>query len=141
MKKFQFTISGNKYEAEIVKFEDEHSIIEINGTTYEVEIHRSKPAPKTPKLVRTPIPEKNEKVEMRAPAGLYKITSPLPGIIVQVLVKTGDQVKAGDKVLTMEAMKMENNVFTEKAGIIKEVKVISGSNVLQGDLLIELEMN
>jgi len=140
MKKFQFTISGNKYDAEIIKMEDELGIVEINGTRYEVEIHHSKPVQKTPKLVRTPIPEKNEKVEMKAESGMYRILSPLPGVIIHVLVKEGDRVKAGDKVLTLEAMKMENNVFAEKAGIVKSIKVQAGGNVLQGDLLIELAM-
>lgn len=140
MKKFQFTISGNKYDAQIVKLEDELGIVEINGTRYEVEIHHNKPVQKTPKLVRTPIPERNEKVEMKAESGMYRILSPLPGVIIHVLVKEGDRVKAGDKVLTLEAMKMENNVFAEKAGIVKTIKAQPGSNVLQGDLLIELAM-
>lgn len=140
MKKFQFTIAGNKYDAEIIQVEEELGIIEINGTRYEVEIHHQKPVQKTPKLVRTPIPERNEKVAMKAESGLYKIVSPLPGTIVNVLVREGDHVKPSDKVLTLEAMKMENNVFAEKAGVIKSVKIIPGAAVLQGDLLIELSM-
>ena len=67
------------------------------------------------------------------------IKAPLPGTIVQVLVKPGDKVAIGDKLLTMEAMKMENNVVSEKDGIIRVVNVKPGNTVQQNDILVEIE--
>ena len=67
------------------------------------------------------------------------IKAPLPGTIIQVLVKAGDKVSMGEKLLTMEAMKMENNVISEKDGIIRVVNVKPGDTVMQNDVLVEIE--
>jgi biotin carboxyl carrier protein len=67
------------------------------------------------------------------------IKAPLPGTIISVLVKAGDKVGIGDKLLTMEAMKMENNVLSEKAGTIRVVNVKPGDTVMQNDTLVEIE--
>jgi biotin carboxyl carrier protein len=71
-------------------------------------------------------------------AGGYQVTAPLPGSIFKMLVKEGDEVKKGDVILIMEAMKMENNVMSEKEGIVKSIRVKVGDNVLQSDVLVEL---
>jgi biotin carboxyl carrier protein len=63
----------------------------------------------------------------------------LPGTIISVLVKEGEKVGLGQKLLTMEAMKMENNVLSEKAGTVKAVHVKPGDTVLQNDVLVEIE--
>ena len=139
MKKFEFTISGNKYEVEIKKFEESIAKIEVNGTPYKVEVHKKTTAPKTPTLVRKPLAKNGGgKIEKQA-TGLYQIKAPLPGTIMQIMVKEGDTVQKGQKVLTMEAMKMENNVNAEKEGVVKSVKVAAGDSVLQSDVLLEIE--
>ena len=53
-------------------------------------------------------------------------------------VKVGDEVKQGDVILIMEAMKMENNIKADKSGKITDVKVKVGDSVLEGDLLVEI---
>ena len=67
------------------------------------------------------------------------VKSPLPGTIITVLIKEGDQVRLGQKLLTMEAMKMENNILAEKDGLVSSVKVKPGDSVLQNDVLLEIE--
>jgi biotin carboxyl carrier protein len=57
---------------------------------------------------------------------------------LQIFVKEGDTVNVGDKLLIMEAMKMENDVLAEKSGTIKSVKISPNDAVLQNDLLIEI---
>ncbi|MCE1200964.1 MAG: biotin/lipoyl-binding protein [Bacteroidia bacterium] len=143
MRNFKFNIRGNEYEVEVLRIEGNLAEIEVNGTPYQVEIERRKTESKTPILVRSAIPNNpnadNVKIKAGAEARLSKIVAPLPGQIIQLLVKPGDQVKRGQKLLVYEAMKMENNLLAEKDGVIKVVKVNLGDNVLQGDLLIEME--
>ena len=140
MKKYSFIIRGNKYEAEILKTEGKTFEIEVNGTLYEVEYEHEIETFKTPKLIRSqvPLPQTKEKKIPKKISGIKKISAPLPGIIIKILVKVGDKVKPGDILLTMEAMKMENNIECEKSGTIKTIKVIEGSTVLQDDILIEI---
>lgn len=139
MKKFEFTISGNKYEVEIKRFEDSIAKIEVNGTPYTVEVHKKSPTTKTPTLVRQPMAKNGGGTIQKQDGSIYIVRSPLPGTIIQMLVKVGDKVERGQKVLTMEAMKMENNINTEKEGVIKSIKVAPGDNVLQSDILMEIE--
>ena len=71
-----------------------------------------------------------------APAAGSKVTTPLPGTILDVFVNVGDAVKAGQTVVLLEAMKMENNIEADVAGTVKEVKVRKGDSVLEGDVLV-----
>ena len=67
------------------------------------------------------------------------VKAPLPGNITKVLVKAGQAVKAGEVLLTMEAMKMENNVVADFDCTVKKVVVSEGQSVNGGDNLIEVE--
>ena len=71
-------------------------------------------------------------------AGANTVTAPLNGKIVQVMVKVGDQVNAGDTVCTLEAMKMENSITAESSGTVKAVLVNPGDQVDGGQGLVEL---
>ena len=143
MKKFKFIIRGNKYDVELLNLEDNIAEIEVNGSKYEIEIEREVKTTKTPKLVRqraVPSSEsdtaKTSKPSEKKGAG--NIKAPLPGTILEVFVKEGDMVKSGDKLLIMEAMKMENNISADKEGKIISVKVKQGDSVMEGDVLVEI---
>lgn len=138
MNKFKFTIRGNEYEVEIGKIEDDIASIEVNGTSYEVEIHREVKQTKTPTLVRKVVPKETKTVDKKEGGSTLPIAAPLPGTIMEISVKVGDIVKKGDKLLVMEAMKMENNVLAEKDGVVEKLNVREGDSVLQGDVLVEL---
>ncbi len=142
MKKFKFTISGNDYEVEVKKLESGTAKIEVNGTVYNVELHKDERATKTPILVRSAVaqPKGSHKISKSSDV-LFKVKAPLPGNIMQVYVKVGDEVAKDDKLLMYEAMKMENKLLAEKGGIVKTIKVQAGDAVLQDDVLIELEVN
>jgi biotin carboxyl carrier protein len=139
MKKFKFTIRGNDYEVEILKYEDNVAKVEVNGTQYAVEVRTEVKQSKTPVLVRqeVPAPTRSE-TKIKKTIGATQIKSPLPGNIMHVYVKTGDEVKKGDNLMVLEAMKMENNIQAEKDGQISAVKVHPGESVLEGDVLIEI---
>lgn len=142
MKKFRFKIRGNAYEVEVKDFEYNTAHIEVNGTLYEVEIEQKETAiSKTPKLVRSHVqPRRTEsKIKKNVSSRAAMVNAPLPGNIYKILVKEGDEVKKGDKVMIMESMKMENNVLAEKDGIIWKIRVNEGDAVLQNDVLAEIE--
>jgi biotin carboxyl carrier protein len=143
MKKFSFTIRGNKYDVELHNIEDNIAEIEVNGSKYEVEIHKEIKTTKTPKLVRPTVfptgeADKAKTAKPAARKGSGGINAPLPGTILELKVKVGDEVKAGDLLLIMEAMKMENNIKADKSGTISAIKVNVGDSVLEGDLLVEI---
>jgi biotin carboxyl carrier protein len=143
MKKFKFVINGNPYEVEVLGFEENVARIEVNGTSYNVEVQRELKMTKTPTLVRAeaPKPTPKESKIPRAPTQTTNlaIKAPLPGTVISVLVKQGDKGALGQKLLTMEAMKMENNVLSEKDGTVRTVHVKPGQAVAQNDTLVEIE--
>lgn len=143
MKKFKFTINGNQYEVDINGIEENIAQIEVNGTPYEVTLDREIKQIKTPKLMRSvsiPSTDSHPSVAKTsnpgAPKGGGNIKSPLPGVVLDLHVKEGDTVKIGQKLLTLEAMKMENNIESDKDGIVTSLKVAKGDNVMEGDILI-----
>ena len=134
MKEFKFTIDGKQYNAAVNELEDNFAEVTINGKTYKVELEKEE-APAAA-AVRRPAAAA---ATAAAPAGLMTVKSPLPGSIVKVLVKAGQAVKKGDVLLTMESMKMENNVTAEADGTVKAVYVEPGKTVMQDDKLLDLE--
>ena len=95
------------------------------------ETPKATPAPAAPKAEPAPAP-----APKAAPAGGTKITSPLPGSVIKVLVSEGQAVKKGDTLLTLESMKMENAIMAECDGTVSKIAVTAGQNVMQDDLLI-----
>ncbi len=141
MKNYSYTINGNQYEVEVHEIEGNIARIEVNGTTYNVELHQEVPrprvvpvstAPRAAKEVATPAPAKKSGGAMSA------VKAPLPGVILQVLVRPGDEVKPGQTLCTLETMKMENAIKADSAGTVASVKVSPGQSVLQDELLIEI---
>lgn len=143
MKKYRFTINGNPYAVTIKQLTDDQAFVEVNGAEYQVDIIEEPIQRKTPQLVRArPVydtekhPSKTKAVVRPATAGIVK--APLPGMITEILVREGDDVKVGQKVLKMEAMKMENNIQSNREGKITSIKVKPGDSVLEGDVLVEV---
>ncbi len=143
MKKFKFTINGNIYEVDIQNIDDNIAEVEVNGTIYKVEVDKAMQTTKTPKLVRSvSVPSTDSEPSIAktsspgTPKGTGSIKSPLPGVILYIHVREGDQVKVGQKLLKLEAMKMENNINADKEGKIIALKVSKGDSVMEGDVLI-----
>jgi biotin carboxyl carrier protein len=143
MKKFKFTINGNQYETEVLNIEENIAEIEVNGTLYKVEVDKTMKTTKTPKLVRqaaVPSTDSHPSVAKTSspagPKGAGSIKSPLPGVILEMYVREGDEVKMGQKLLMLEAMKMENNIEADKAGKVVSILKHKGDNVMEGDVLI-----
>ncbi len=141
MKKFKFAINGHDYDVEILRFEDNMATIEVNGTSYQIDIQHETKKSKTPKLVRQEVVVKRSDSKIKKTITKtegHEVKIPLPGNIISIFVKDGDTVKLGDKLMMYEAMKMENTVVAEKDGIVKNIRVNIGDSVLQGSVLLEI---
>ncbi len=144
MKEYKLKINGNDYAVTITDIEDNIAEVEVNGTPFKVEIDR--PVKKTvsaPKAVSSPIQSTVSKptTTVKAPAASgsgVAVTSPLPGVILSIAVKVGDDVKKGQKILVLEAMKMENVIEASADGKVTDIKINVGDSVLEGATLVTL---
>ncbi len=113
--------------------------INMNGKEYEMDVELvdgSAPAVKAPVVSK---PAATKEVPAAAPSSEGSVISPMPGTILKVNVKEGDTVKAGDSVVILEAMKMENDITAPKDGVVKALSVTAGQAVAKGDALFEVE--
>ncbi len=138
MKKFKYKINGKEYEVAVDKIEDTLAEVEVNGTSYKVELEKKEEEPVTPKIQR-PVASASAPKAAGSNAGGAAVKSPLPGIIVAINVKIGDQVKRGQTVITLEAMKMENAIQATQDGVVASIDVAEGDSVLEGVTLVTLK--
>jgi len=141
MRKYDLTINNSTYEVIVKKVTDTEALVEVNGQEHSVAINQierlilpeSMPKPK-PQQVAGP---------KAAPAAAPTITAsgsgviaPMPGQIKAILVREGDRVSTGQKLLVMEAMKLENKIPATRDGVVKHILVRDGDIVSQGQELI-----
>ena len=139
MNNFKYTINGNVYQVVINRIEDTVAEVEVNGTSYKVEMN--KPAKKQIVTINRPAQTTVAPVTkpQQAGSGASALRSPLPGIILDIFCNPGDTIKKGQKLMILEAMKMENVINAEKDGVVKEIKVSKGDSVLEGSDLAIIE--
>lgn len=144
MKNYKLKINGNDYNVDINEVEGQEIKLDVNGTSYVVTVDqeiKQKPQRPVTRPVAAPAaqvaPAASGSVQKsNASAAGNKVTTPLPGTILDVFVNVGDAVKSGQTVVLLEAMKMENNIEADCDGTVKEVKVRKGDSVLEGDVLV-----
>ena len=152
-KTLKLEINGKSYSVTINEFSAYEAVVTVNDKTYTVglkdlgieqvsdlrpkAIPQSAPSPVTPMTIPSssgPTLHKPKTI-----SGTSTIAAPLPGLILKISVKEGDLVKAGQHVIIMEAMKMENEIQAPKDGKVKSILVKEGDAVNEGDIMIELE--
>lgn len=146
MKQYKFKINGNDYNVAINSTNGNLADVTVNGVSYQVEMENAMPAApvaapvQAAPQVSAPAPQPAAAPAPAAkPAGEGKaVTSPLPGVIIEVSVKEGDTVAAGQKVAVLEAMKMENEIQAEKAGVVTKIHVSKGDSVLEGASIVTI---
>ncbi len=141
MKDYKFVINGNNYDVSVNDIEDTLAEVEVNGTPYKVTIDRPMKKAASPVPARAPRTAAPQAAKSPAPtpgANASTINSPLPGVVLEVCVKEGQTVKAGQKLIVLEAMKMENNIEADKDGVVSVIKVNKGDSVLEGAPLVIL---
>ena len=143
MKNYKFKINGTEYSVDINEVEGQEISLDVNGTPYKVSVDKemkqqkqvvmqTRKAPQVAAATAGPV----QKASSAAASKGSKVTTPLPGTILDVFVNVGDKVKAGQTVVLLEAMKMENNIEADVEGTITEVKVRKGDSVLEGDVMV-----
>lgn len=129
--------------------------ITVNGVTYKVDVEEvgavSAPAAAPAPVAAAPAPAPAPAVAPAAPApapapvaaapsaGATRVDSPMPGTVLDIKVAPGQAVNAGDVLIILEAMKMENEICAEAAGTVDVVAVTKGAAVNTGDLLVSLK--
>ena len=157
MNKYQYRVKGVDYEVEIAEVEGNIAKVNVNGIPFEVELQKPINAAKHPTMtapkVQAPQPAaaKPAAAPAAAPAAQAEapaaapaagagqaVKAPLPGTITDIRVQVGQQVSAGDIVLVLEAMKMQNNIEAEASGKISAIMVKQGDSVMEGTVLLTI---
>ena len=155
MAKYQYTVKGVDYEVEIQDIEGNIANVTVNGIPFEVEMKQPVKAGKqkvklsgeqkesaptaTPTATATPATATPAATTTAAAASGKPVVAPLPGTINEIKVKVGDKVNAGDTVVILEAMKMQNNIEAETSGTITSINVNKGDAVMEGDTLVTIK--
>ncbi len=153
MKDYSLKINGHNYDVQIDDVNETSALahVVVNGVAYEVEIEGAKtlpaskpqvaPAPKSANsaMITPSGAAPSPRIAAAAPTSGYAVKCPLPGTVLGVKVAVGDTVTAGQTLLVLEAMKMENNIDAYRGGVVKEILVQQGATVMEGDNLIVIE--
>ena len=142
MKEYKYTINGTKYEVAIGDIVENIAEVTVNGESYKVEME-PEPEPEKKKVVVKPVAQQESSDD--APASNTNVNTndavkaPLPGVVTEVKVAVGDEVKKGDTVIVLEGMKMANNLEANKDGKVTAVLVKVGANVMEDTPLVVIE--
>ena len=157
MKEYKFKIGGKEYNVTVNPKEGKLFDVTVNGATYEVESENAPVAAPAPQPAAAPVqdapvaapaPQPAAAPAQAAPAAAApaakpagageKVPSPLPGVIIEISVKEGQQVKQGQKLVILEAMKMENEIPAPKDGTVTEILVHKGDTLQEGDPIVTI---
>ena len=141
-KEYKYTINGNQYEVAIGDIVENEATVIVNGEEYKVAWEPEAEEEKKV-VVRKPVeasePAESDGGSSAAVNTNNAVKAPLPGVITSIEVAVGDEVKAGDTLLVLEAMKMANNIESEKDGKVAAILVKAGQSVMEDDPLVVVE--
>jgi glutaconyl-CoA/methylmalonyl-CoA decarboxylase subunit gamma len=144
MSTYRLRIGDAEYEAEVKSMTPDQAHIVVNGAEYVVDlvsigrpaVEPARPAAPVPSAATPGSAPRPTRSPNKGTAG--SVRSPMPGLILRVDVKEGQAVKAGQTLLVMEAMKMENTIPSPHNGTVRKVLVTEGASVGEGDVLVEV---
>ncbi len=151
MKDYTLKINGHKYSVQVGDLNEESTMAKVvlNGVTYNVEVDGVRTVLPTvkPQVAHsrqyatnvTPALVESTPVAAAHTGAGQAVRSPLPGTVVTINVAVGDKVAQGDTLMILEAMKMENNIDADHAGVVKEISVQKGATVMEGQILLVIE--
>jgi len=139
-KRVTVIVEGREYIVEVGDLGESPIKATVNQRTYNVQAPRQSAPPaeaETPAATLTPAARRD------APSALASngaaITAPMPGNIIEVKVKAGDSVRSGDEICVLDAMKMSNMIYSDRAGVIASVDVVAGQAVDYGTALVTFQ--
>lgn len=142
MKEYKYTIEGKEYNVVIGEIVDNVADVTVNGEAYKVEMEPEKEPEKKKVVLGNPKEQSANDEQTTSAANVNTanaVKSPLPGVVTEIKVAVGDEVKAGDTVLILEAMKMANNIEAEKDGKVTAICVKTGESVMEDAPLVVIE--
>jgi biotin carboxyl carrier protein len=141
MKEFKYTIDGKEYKVTIGDIDENNvAAVQVNGDDYQVQLEKKEEPKKEKPVLGKPVAEEATEATPAANVNANNaVKAPLPGTITGINVEVGQEVKAGDTVLVLEAMKMANNIEAEKDGKVTASCVKVGQAVLEEDPLVVIE--
>ncbi len=145
MKTYKYTINGNQYEVAIGDIVENTASVTVNGEAFTVEMEPEEEPVKKKVVVKTGVAQSSEPAASSSEGAAGNVNTanaikaPLPGVITEIMVAVGDEVKSGDVLLVLEAMKMANNIEAEKAGTVKAILVSQGASVMEDTPLVVVE--
>lgn len=142
MRKFDFKINEHSYLVSILGIDNNTATVDVNGILYEVEVEQDLKRNKMPSSRKDFVPSLNALSSGKSYSEMGSsgiIRAPMPGKIFDLPVKVGDRVSIGQTVICIEAMKMENNIRTDRNGIVKSINVQTNDVVTEGAFLLEVE--
>ena len=143
MKEYKLTINGNAYCVVIKDVTNDAVLAEVNGKQYVVDRDTAETAPLLATSSPTTVTPRIETSQTAAPSGpataqTGTIPTPIPGQIISISVSVGEQVRSGQKLLVLEAMKLENSITATMDGTVDKILVAEGDVVAQGQALVLL---
>lgn len=143
MRKFIITVNGKSYEVEVEELTAQTGGASVQAVPVTPAAPASQPAAQpAPQAAAAPKQEKAAEQKPSAqpiPSGAELVKAPMPGTILDVKVNVGDEVKRGQVLLILEAMKMENEIMAPRDGKIVSIQVSKGASVNADDVLVALQ--
>ena len=142
MRKFIITVNGKSYEVEVEELSAQTGSAVVQPTPVVTVAQTSQPAAQpAPQAAAAPKQEKapEQKPAQSIPSGAELVKAPMPGTILDVKVNVGDEVKRGQVLLILEAMKMENEIMAPRDGKVVAIQVSKGASVNTDDVLVALQ--
>lgn len=141
MKSFKYTIDGKEYNVEIASVNDDYvAELTVNGQPFEVQMQKpEQPAKEKPVLGKPVQADAAEATPVANVDANKAVKAPLPGTITEIKVSVGQEVKKGDTLVVLEAMKMANNIEAESDGKVTAIYVKNGQSVMEEDPLVAVE--
>ncbi|MFZ5563983.1 MAG: biotin/lipoyl-containing protein [Thermodesulfobacteriota bacterium] len=137
--KYSISINQKQYEVEVGAISGKVAHVSVNGAPYEVHVEKQAGRPTEAPPVKSaprPVAAPAKAPAPAAVAGAGTIAAPIPGLVVDITVSVGETVKAGQVVVVMEAMKMENRLITTVDGTVREIRLQKGAQVATGDVIM-----
>ena len=125
---FSLLVGGRSYEVDVVEEEDGVLAIWVEGEPHRIEFQEEGRRPR-----------KGARAAGQVKGGRQTMVAPMPGKVVKLLVTLDQEVSAGQGVIVVEAMKMENELKASGPGVVKEIRVREGAGVGGGDVLVVIE--
>lgn len=145
--KWRCRVDGHEYEIDASLTARDVLSVLVGGKAYEAkreyslagETHVIIGSERFAAEVRDPRSLRSRKAAAGVGEGPQKVAAPMPGKVVRILVQTGSEVEAGQGIMVVEAMKMQNEIKSPKKGVVQKIAVAEGGSVASGDTLAIIE--